>query len=220
MQRCWSGCRRRCRCTWAHTRSTTSRSGACTGPPRPARRACGTSALRAGGPARLAARRTRTLAAALQMPRVRPHGAAGSARNMHCQGAPLQEQPLPLAGLWCTQAPASISLVHLVSLDCSMRARRGLQTLCAGLVVEEEEDVEEEEQAEAGEDADVHGSMDAEQPDAPDGTAAWQAGRRMRRQLDSPLDMNLRYAAAGGDACFSRLDTCSHVHVCYASHLP
>ena len=70
--------------------------------------------------------------------------------------------------------------------------------------MEEEEDVEEEEQAEAGEDADMHGSIESEQPDAPDGTATWQAGRRMRRQLDSPLDMNLRCAAAGGDACFSR----------------
>lgn len=81
--------------------------------------------------------------------------------------------------------------------------------------MEEEEDVEEEEQADAGGDADVHGSgTEAEQPDAPDDAAAWQAGRRMRRQLDSPLDMNLRYAAAGGDACFSRLDTCYHNRMC------
>lgn len=41
--------------------------------------------------------------AALQMPQVRPHGAEDSACNMHCKGAPLLEQPRPIAGLWCTQ---------------------------------------------------------------------------------------------------------------------
>ena len=79
---------------------------------------------------------------------------------------------------------------------------------------EEEEDVEEEEQAEAGEDGDMHGSMGAKQPDD---TAAWQAGRRMRRPLDSPLDMNLRYAAAGASRTRRML---SAIQLCYACHFP
>ena len=67
--------------------------------------------------------------------------------------------------------------------------------------MEEEEDVEGEEEDEADQGAGDHGCAEPMQPEAPDGTAAWQAGRRTRRPLDSPLDMNLRYAAAGGGAC-------------------
>lgn len=85
--------------------------------------------------------------------------------------------------------------------------------------MEEEEDVEEEEQEEAGEDADDHGSMDLEQPGAPDDTAAWQAGRRTRRPLDSPLDMNLRYATAGGGAC-SYIWICALTFACLLCHPP